>query len=485
MSQQREVFKQSGTYLVALWVRSCWGMVRMIWPALLIWFRPSLSRPSWVFPVFIALLLALSAIWAYLRYRRFTYGFEGNHFFVEEGVIKRSSLTIQADSVQSVFTEQSLWMRMLKLHVMKMDTAGSSGQEVVISGIDGRAVEQIRQWHRQWQSPGQQPVATEAAEAEKEPVQAIRLQPIDLLKSGLIQNHFRGIAIAVLFVLSRLDWMERWYPIDLATGLQEAEKTVLPWYVWLALIAAMYALSLTVVLIRSLFRFGRFQVKPSEQGLLFSFGLLDLQTRELKRNQTQVIQLRSTWLARKLGVQKINLRQLGEAEASRGNTWRLPALPNEVVQQIVSTTFPYGEVDLQKPPIDPSFWWRTALFYYLFPLTILACVAIPWMSWRYITAIWIAGALFALLHSYLRWRSFQWFLGRNMVVYRSGWRVRRDQVFAYPSVQEVAWSQSPFQRARQLATLHITLHTHTLIIPYVPADWATRVRDYLLVKTSG
>ena len=83
------------------------------------------------------------------------------------------------------------------------------------------------------------------------------------------------------------------------------------------------------------------------------------------------------------------------------------------------------------------------------------------------------------------WRRFAWYVSANALVRRKGFLATHLDVFLLRKAQRVTMRQSPYQRRKGLATLTFYLASGTIRIPYIAADKAEAVRDYVLYKVES
>ena len=71
-----------------------------------------------------------------------------------------------------------------------------------------------------------------------------------------------------------------------------------------------------------------------------------------------------------------------------------------------------------------------------------------------------------------------WSAGRDS--WAIGWKRR-----LFRKVQQVSVSQSPLQRRKNLAALHVHLATGSITLAYVESATAKRLRDYILFRAAA
>ena len=98
---------------------------------------------------------------------------------------------------------------------------------------------------------------------------------------------------------------------------------------------------------------------------------------------------------------------------------------------------------------------------------------------------WLASIPLAALIAWLRWRRQGYLHDDDGLASRSGFLGRKVDAFLFRKAQSVAVKQSPLQRRKGLATLHIQLACGQLSIPYMDHGVASRLQDYMLYRVES
>lgn len=86
----------------------------------------------------IAVILILTVLIAYLKYRNFTFYLddENREFIIQEGILSKTKTIIRLDKIQQVNINQSLLQRLINVYEVNVDTAGSDAKEGEIKAVD-------------------------------------------------------------------------------------------------------------------------------------------------------------------------------------------------------------------------------------------------------------------------------------------------------------------------------------------------------------
>jgi putative membrane protein len=153
--------------------------------------------------IFIVFLVAMAvvfvlAIFSYLRYRNFTFMLDEQkqEFIINQGVLNKTSLTIQLNKIQQVNIRQSLIQQLIGVYSVEIDTAGSEKKEGSISAIDHDTATILKQ--KLLSREGF--VGTEVTERSTVPF--LKLSTTTLLKVGTTSNYGTSLLLLAGFVFA-------------------------------------------------------------------------------------------------------------------------------------------------------------------------------------------------------------------------------------------------------------------------------------------
>ena len=129
--------RQSLPGIVVMFANTLQKSVRAFWPILLIWIvKIETLNKFFVFGGITVAILIIALI-SYLQYYFFTFHIddESNEFVIQKGVLNKTRITIQLHKIQQVNINQSLIQRLVGVHKLEIDTAGSDKKEASISAI--------------------------------------------------------------------------------------------------------------------------------------------------------------------------------------------------------------------------------------------------------------------------------------------------------------------------------------------------------------
>ena len=424
-----------------------------------------------------AFLLTAGALLCLLYYRRFRYRVEDAVLLVQKGLVEHSELKVHADQIQQVMIEEPWNLRLFGLVRFSVDTPGGSATEVELPGITREAAEDLR---RALDGAEEHAGMTEP---EAGPAPLFRATTPALLLHGLASNYAWFALAAMAPFLNRIERLirERWDDIELPAFLAELLERPLLGGASLLLILLVCLIGASVVI--SVLRFYGFELYRStgnaHREVRFSqrSGLLSRKEQVLSARRLQVVEQVQSAIGRLLGRQHLVCRQIGSVQSEQdvsGQMFLVPALDAPTAASLLPEFWPGVATSATFQPVSRHYrrviWLRLSLLTAL----ILGWIAFEQADVRLLLGIVpVLGVLWPIAH--LRWRAVAWHEQDDYLQVRRGVLGRRISIFPRVSVQRAGLQQSWFQRRRGVATLHLTLASGPITIPYLPAAVAWRL----------
>ena len=442
--------------------------------------------------VAVSLLVASILLIGFLQYRYFRFRAGEQRVEVRQGVFQRQSLSLNYARVQSVAIVQPLYYRLFGLVSLKLESAGSGGQEVDLAGISRDFAERVRGHvlHRRAVA------ADEPADAVDDATVAPGIEDERLVlhrslgaiaRHGLCSNNvwiFAAFAFSAFGAMEeRLDtfvtpWLEGGFQRLIELGPVGMILAALTIGIAVLLVTAALSVLASIVLHYD------FRLYRADNGLRGRSGLLQTREASLTPSKAQCLVREETPIGLLLGLSEARVAQAGAQPAGNPEqaatpSFVVPALTGVEFQQLVGLL--YSDYVPQTDPlrsIDRAYIRKTWQYRWVAPAFVVAAVgwivAGPW------AALVLVFALAGLPLTALAHRRYGYAMGGGFGHVSSGLVGRSLSVFPTFKVQTVTLRQSPFQRRHDLATLRIELAGRRLKIPYMPLHDAEAWRDHLL-----
>ena len=279
------------------------------------------SKPAFWAIVGIAIVpvIIILGVLAYYQYQNFTFQVIEDELIIHSGVFFKDKIEIRIDRIQSIQVTENLVQRVLGLVALKVDTAGSKGNELEIPALEKKYAEGLKALlysKKRELTLGEASDAElseeelDAAEVEETEEKLVHLSLWDLLLVGLTENHLRTGFIAIAFVFGTLsqyqDIIEEYWedPVDTyASQAINAGITVLLFFM-----AAFIVLSVLISLVRTILRFFDLKAVLKLESIEISTGLFKRNNSRIPIKKVQFVQWESNPLRRAVGFESAKIK---------------------------------------------------------------------------------------------------------------------------------------------------------------------------------
>lgn len=352
--------------------------------------------PSLFFGALAAVMCIPAAIggWSFLVWRRLTFCFDSDgDFRVASGVLVRRERRVQLSRLQAVDVTQPLIARVTGFAVLTIEVAGMTDSRVTLAYFPLRQAQGLRA-NIVARAAGMRPEVGEA------PQHVILQVPTSRLIAGLLaRSSTVGLALLTAVIVTVTVLSQGWGGLALAvtTG----------------------GVPILIVLIEFTMYYG-FTIAQSPDGLRLTYGLLQKQTRTIPPGRVQAIDIVEPFLWRRFGWARlrINIAGVGNAEANsqQRETLLTPIATSPEVIELIGSVFSGADprqLDWQHVP--RSVRWRSPLQW--------RCLAVA----RTPACLWV----------------------------QRGLMTRHRTTIPHARTQSLRLTQGPWERALNLATVHI------------------------------
>lgn len=449
---------------------------------------------AWGIPAVVLLLIVLSAV---LGYFFFYFRIGDTSIQVRQGVLKKKHLDLAFDRVQNISIEEPFYYRILDLVTLKIDGAGSTGEEVRLAATDRDTADAISAYIRERQSTptttdtssDDSAPATMAGPADDELFFTRSLQ--DLIIHGLTNNR-AFIAVAGIFAFATQANIS---PTDILATLGINFDVIFAGLSMVRL-ALLFAISLIAVIgllaffsvIVSVFSYYGYSMYRTGHRLVVRRGLLSRHQIHVEKSRIHSIALRQDWLDRILGRYNILFEPISHAPqpgagatAQFGKRILIPSVRTDEIPIVTDEILTVRINALQFTPASIRLFRKGAaiasVFYLLFVTGVLVS---PAPSWLLLVAAGLWPAHMALL--YLSYRRKGIAIDGDTVVVRSGVIGINYAIFTAAKLQKLMHTQSLLMRRRGLSTLVFQTASTIAHMPHIDRSFALSVLDFSLFR---
>ena len=424
---------------------------------------------------------------SWLQYQRFRFHIQGGELILQKGVFVKENLTIPLERIQTVNLQQNLIQQILGITGVKIDTAGSGKEELVIKALKKTDATELQSSLKSMKKPTNSSEALEITDPlvsnQKEKV-LVELNFTKLLIVGATENHLKSGLIAFAIIWGYATQFSDVIGSEYLNSLESEVESNLVRAGWLALVLLVLAFAVASVLTS----FGRvilrhFQLKAilSDEAFQVKAGLLKRNEHTIPLNKIQILQWEDNFLRRKVGFESLRIFQgRSEENPNSKRTIEVPACFKGQYERVMSTLYPAldeNQLEIFKPDVHHR-RILTILFGFIFALLAgLLSATNPFLAIAPFVAFVIS---FFWIKKYVKYLS----IGKSddFVVIEKGVLSRKKIIVENHRIQGVEFEQSIFMKRRGLAHIKIYTAAGTRIVRYLPMENIFQLYNELLFR---
>ncbi|CAM3911699.1 PH domain-containing protein [Flavobacterium cucumis] len=455
--------RQSLPGILVMFANSLQKTVRALWPMLLIWLVKFDTLNKLVFFGSVAGVVVLIGVISYLQYLFFTFHIdeENGEFVIQKGVLNKTRITIQLHKIQQVNINQSLIQRLVGVHKLEIDTAGSDKKEASISAISHELATILKERlinHSQLETIEN----TENIREEVIPTSLIKIGLPSLIKIGFTSNYIKSFALIFLFFTTILENLQQLnsevIDEDKVTNYLDTLPIITS---FLVIVGFFIGLVLVVNLVRTILKYFDFTIQKSKQAIILSYGLLSTKNTLLNPNKVQKIKITQNYFQKKLDVITIGIHQASSdvEKVKEKDQIEVPGCNENERDAILKLLL--GQLPQKGTMYLPN-WRKLAVntfFFLLVPIAISLFLNhktefVTWTEW------FIYAAFFCVFAGVMLWFSFKnykLFVSEDFIIKQNGaWDIDTTIIEPY-KIQAIETQQLFWQKATNIGS--VTLST--------------------------
>ncbi len=433
---------------------------------------------------------------AILQFWFFKFRREGEKILINDGIFKKNHRVINFDRVQNINILTPIYFRPFGLVILKIETAGSKGNEADLSGIPAATAATLRTeilQHQQSvsaQSSGYS--ATDTSEDDSKLVVSASLK--DLVAYGISSN-------GVFFFLAIFGPLLGLF----FTSFEGSTRTfirqfIVPAFEFLGdgssgkvggillLVSFVILLMFLFSILGAIYRYYGYKLSSQQTSLKRHSGLLTRFEESLKIIKVQTFVTQSNFIGRWIHRQNIILGQVASShlgQPSKRNTFIIPARKQSQIPELRKLVFANAPDEIPEHAIDRRYVLKTWLIWFVFPMMLVAANYLTQQSYQ-AAGIAVLFSLAMLPLVIRRWHMYRFGHAQNYGAFQSGLFGFKRTLFPLYKVQRTEIRQSPLQRRRNLVTLRISLAAGEVVIPYISMQQANQYLESIqnAIKTN-
>ena len=414
--------------------------VRALFPILIVWvFKINTMNKIYLTLGIIAVFVIIAVI-AYLKYLNFTFYLdeENEEFVIKKGILNKSRLGIPLDKIQQVNINQSFLQKIIKVHALEVDTAGSGKKEVSIRAITHDLAISLKS--RLLDGAKSAENTTGIKETKEEVKHSfIQISLLSLFKTGITSNYVRSFGILLAFFITMFQYIEdviRAAEIDEDPLDNYLNAEVILKFIIFIIIAIM-VMTLIVNLCRTILKFYNFRITRQNNSLLLSHGLINTRNTIIKPEKVQIVTVGRNYFQKKFDIFDIKIRQASNQEANNGEQRKtaieIPGCNTSEKNMLLQ--FLLQEIPQKGVVIKPSIRkiLMHAIKFLIIPLTIYFLLSqyvfTEMMDYMLFVPVYV---VFVSIIIYFGFRNTRLFVNDDFIVKQSGaWDVDKEYIAPY------------------------------------------------------
>ncbi len=440
----------------------------------------------------IGLLIAilLAAIFGGIYYYFFKFWLDDKELVVEKWFFRLKRISIPYDRIQSVAIEQSFWQQIMDVYQVKIDSAGSKEEEVILHALD---LEEANLFKSELQSrtqadiiaPSPSELEDDQSVVDKKGKTLVEIGLGKLFLLGISENHLRSSLYIFVFT-SYLYQYKSYFGLERLAQQQmsEAAFDFKSLSLWINIIGLFIIISLVVSLVKTVLKYWNFKFKDFGKYYVASFGLFKTSETHLKHKRIQKVSLIQNPFQSIFNFWELHLTQVGANDAQQLGKLTVPGISRDLSQNWLK--------DYQQQPAEVSTLGvkihSMRKRYILIRLSILIAIGLG-------IALYFQSALYnipllvlLLIVAYLHFRSIKLYainVLSNGIEKRYAFFQFEQNFVRFEKIQGLSYGIGPISRLFGFVDLNIQTAGGSLSIPYLPKKEAQSLRNYLLYKVES
>ncbi len=461
-------------------------VAQTIWPILLVVLINPKSHKGTVIIFTVLLVTLLSLIYSILSYLRFYFFIQNNEVCVRSGVIRKKIINVPFDRIQFVDFKQNILHQFLNVVSVQVDTAGSKGSELELDAIDRKRAIELREIVLAYKRTK---VSSESKNIEVNaslpvvPELILSLQPKDLLKVGMSENHLRTAAIIFGFFLGIADDINQVLGWDVY-GQLENTTTAMSLVGLLATLVAIplfIGISFTITMIRTVLRYYGLKFWREGQNFKVVSGLFTRNEKTIQKSKIQLIKWMTSPLKQIFGIYHMNIYQATSIEHTKDKSLVIPGCYLAQVDHTLDVTIPgFRHALFTAHRMDVSIVIRMVFLFGFVPALLFGILA--WYNEGVMQ--WLLTLIFplAIVMGYAYQKKRRLKIHPDYILSEGGIFGKSFKLIEIYKIQSVLIESSPIQRLRGLTSLHVFTAGGEISFPYLKAGIAKQARDYIMYR---
>ncbi|CAM3719891.1 PH domain-containing protein [Flavobacterium saliperosum] len=459
--------RQSLIGVLVMFTDTVQKIARALWPILVVWiFKFNELNKLHVVLGFVGIVLLVGII-AYLQYWNFTFYIdeENDEFIINKGILNKSKIAIQLHKIQQVNINQSFVQKLIGVHALDVDTAGSNKKEVSIRAISHDLALALKtKLLSEAKSTSITDETSESVPSENE-APFIAIGFLSLVKIGITSNYVRSFGLLLAFFFTIYENVQNLMRnSDALDSVDEKIDTYInenmAMYSAVLFISVIFLVIIIINLVRTLIKYFDFKIAKQNRSLLLSYGLLNTKSTIIKPEKVQIVALSQNWLQKKMDVLNFKIKQASGNESdkeTKKSAIEIPGCNETEKEQILKLLF--AQIPEKGAMLKPNF--RKLLFPTLFLIVLpvffllLYGFSVNNMIFDYIFFL-PAYLIFVGVLLFFSFRNYRLFVSEKYIIKQSGaWDIDNEIIEPH-KIQAIKVSQFFWHKRANIGSVSIS-----------------------------
>ncbi|UYW01618.1 PH domain-containing protein [Flavobacterium agricola] len=472
--------------------------LRAMWPLLLYFiFRKTEAEGSetqsfWYLGIFVVLALFISVL-RFLTYR-FYIDTTNQEFVLQRGILAKEKLIIALDRIFEVNLEQKYFHILLGVYKVRLDTAGSDKDEVVIQSLSKKDADVLRNYIINYKKEKDlvaeiEPIRNETVSENKdtgaETNQTIRISLLSLFKNSLVSNYFKTLGILLLFFNTIFENIKNFNEevlsgyLDNFTAIQAISSSIAVSFILFVL------LFLGIHIAVGVLQYFGYSITKNKQSLLIQYGLIQKFQTIVQPRKIQYYVFVTSKFMRLLNVNTLKLALIGNpSEKKQKSSVKIPALQQLELETIKNFLNLSTQQNEQLLTIKPNVRMLVAPMFLITFLLLLFCAYVYILDDVFLTLNFCV-AIFCLwivifVVQYINFKRFTISVFSDKIIIKQGTLQTKITVLEMNKVQAVVQQQAWWHQKIGLTRLELKTAGGPIRLPIANQSAYNKVMNYVL-----
>jgi len=457
-----------------------------LWPALVGMLANQHAR-AWLFTYGVPVLVLVVLGFAFLSYWFFRYQFDAEKIQIRSGIFNKKRLTLNFERVQEANLEQAIYFRPFGLWTLRLESAGSSKEEIALPGISEALALEIKQ-----RVLSSKEVVSESSAGEAKTLVdfSLKLNLLDLIRYGLMHNTMIYLVAIVAPLLGQNDalwrsmanFVERLGITQWLFDYLAVHNAIVGVFVVAILLVVFFIAIYSLSIVLAVIKYWSYSLVAQGERLQYEAGLFNRVACGFRKHKLQTIIIKQSLLARLLNRYSLEIRQTNERATAGAPTqgFIIPVLTVDQLDEVLSLL-----------NVDEPHWKRTRAIQILWHsllwggLLTVALAVFAQLS-AVISLLWIILPIpLVSLISWKAWYSKRFSLSANGFAIRRGLLGYSIAYIPQVKVQKLELAQGPLGRFHTCGTMTVWSGATRESINYVDLSKLNTCHATILQKVAN